>query len=145
MEGRPTSEDIAKFAASSASGEVYACGAEGFLDSFVEGVALWSPSAVVHLERFTTDPAKEENTAPDGGADIFGDPHKVDCGPDSTLLCALRSHGVESPYACEEGTCGACICRLVKGEVLLRYNDVLDADELAEGVHSRLPGGAGRR
>jgi len=66
-------------------------------------------------------------------ADIYGTHVLVDCPPNSTLLSAFQTHGVEAPYACEEGTCGSCMCRVVKGRATLRHNEVLSPDELAEG------------
>ena len=50
------------------------------------------------------------------------------------LLAAARAAGVELPSSCRNGTCRACICRLVSGQI--RYEiewPGLSADEKAEG------------
>ena len=41
--------------------------------------------------------------------------------------------GLDAPYSCREGICGACACRLLGGEVEMAHNEVLEAEDLAEG------------
>ncbi len=55
--------------------------------------------------------------------------------PRETLLSAAVRQGVEVPYGCRVGGCGACKCRLVEGEVkeLTETGYLLSADELAAG------------
>ena len=50
------------------------------------------------------------------------------------LLDALLDEGIEAPYSCREGHCGACATTLVSGEVEMETNDVLEPDDLAEGL-----------
>ena len=66
-------------------------------------------------------------------ADIYGEKVSVDGTASSTLLSAFKAHGVDAPYACEEGQCGSCICRLVEGRVTMRRNEVLSPEELTDG------------
>ena len=42
--------------------------------------------------------------------------------------------GVKAPYSCREGECSACAVRLLEGEVKMMHNDVLDDEDLAEGI-----------
>jgi 3-ketosteroid 9alpha-monooxygenase subunit B len=51
----------------------------------------------------------------------------------TTLLDLMLDNGLDAPYSCKQGQCSACTCRLQKGEVDLRHNEVLDDDDLAEG------------
>lgn len=37
--------------------------------------------------------------------------------PDQSLLLAAASAGIEMPSSCRNGTCRACICRLLEGEI----------------------------
>ena len=83
-------------------------------------------------------------------ADVFGDlpagPVKVeveldgedhtfdDWDPRTKLLDFLESKGVKAPYSCREGECSACAIRLLAGEVKMLHNDVLDEEDLAEGI-----------
>ena len=41
--------------------------------------------------------------------------------------------GVPAPNSCRMGQCGACMCRIERGEVALDSNHVLDDDEIAAG------------
>ena len=50
------------------------------------------------------------------------------------LLDVLLEEGIEAPYSCREGHCGACAATLVSGEVDMEINDVLEADDLADGL-----------
>jgi len=50
------------------------------------------------------------------------------------LLDVLLEQGIEAPYSCREGHCGACATTLVSGEVEMETNDVLEPDDLADGL-----------
>ena len=53
--------------------------------------------------------------------------------PGETLLESARRAGLVPPYSCEAGNCGTCIATVTHGRVTMRNNDVLSADEIAEG------------
>jgi 3-ketosteroid 9alpha-monooxygenase subunit B len=53
---------------------------------------------------------------------------------DKPLLEFLEDKGVPAPFSCREGQCSACACVVLDGEVTLKHNEVLDADDLAEGI-----------
>lgn len=44
---------------------------------------------------------------------------ELDCGSNQTVLQAAIASGLDYPYACASGNCGACISRLDSGEVHL--------------------------
>ena len=46
----------------------------------------------------------------------------------------LESKGVKAPYSCREGECSACAVRLLEGDVTMRNNEVLDEEDLADGI-----------
>jgi 3-ketosteroid 9alpha-monooxygenase subunit B len=50
------------------------------------------------------------------------------------MLDHLEAKGVKAPYSCREGECSACAIRLLEGEVKLLHNDVLDDEDLREGI-----------
>lgn len=50
------------------------------------------------------------------------------------LLDFLESKGVAAPFSCREGECSACACMVLEGDVTLTHNEVLDADDLADGI-----------
>ena len=68
-----------------------------------------------------------------------------DWAPTTKLLEHLESKGVKAPYSCREGECSACAVRLLEGEVKMLHNDVLDDEDLAEGIRLGLPVAAGHR
>jgi 3-ketosteroid 9alpha-monooxygenase subunit B len=53
---------------------------------------------------------------------------------DKVLLEFLEEKGVDAPFSCREGNCSACACLMIEGEVRLLHNEVLDPDDLAEGI-----------
>src|SRR4051794_24178527 len=57
-----------------------------------------------------------------------------DWAPGTKLLDHLEAKGVKAPYSCREGECSACAIRLLEGEVKMLHNDVLDDDDMAEGI-----------
>ena len=51
----------------------------------------------------------------------------------STILEALRAHGLTVPSSCESGTCGSCRTRLLQGEA--DHRDLVLADaERADNI-----------
>ena len=60
---------------------------------------------------------------------------QLSVAPGQSLLLAARAAGVRLPSACRNGTCRACLCRLVGGEVryLVDWPGLL-AEERAEGL-----------
>ncbi len=67
--------------------------------------------------------------------ELDGEEHAFDdWDPRSKLLEFLESKGVKAPYSCREGECSACAVRLLEGEVDMRHNDVLDDEDLADGI-----------
>jgi len=50
------------------------------------------------------------------------------------LLEFLESKGVEAPFSCREGNCSSCACMVLEGDLSMKHNEVLDADDLADGI-----------
>ncbi len=65
---------------------------------------------------------------------LDGQTHTVSWPRDEKLLDVLLDEGIEAPYSCREGHCGACATTVVSGEVEMETNDVLDSEDLAEGL-----------
>jgi 3-ketosteroid 9alpha-monooxygenase subunit B len=49
------------------------------------------------------------------------------------MLDVLISAGLDAPYSCRQGICGACACQLVSGQVEMAHNEVLEPADLADG------------
>lgn len=50
------------------------------------------------------------------------------------LLDVLLDQGIEAPYSCKEGHCGACATTKVCGEIEMEINDVLEPGDVADGL-----------
>jgi ferredoxin len=53
--------------------------------------------------------------------------------PNSTLLQTARFAGLRVPSSCEAGSCATCMARVVRGSAVMRNNEALAADEVADG------------
>jgi len=95
-------------------GHVFCCGPRPMMQAVRDFTGHWSPSAV-HFEAFS-EPARRQ--AEDRPFKVrlarSGDVVEVPIG--TTILEALRDHGLAVPSSCESGTCGTCRTRLIAGE-----------------------------
>ncbi|MCW2754617.1 MAG: 3-ketosteroid-9-alpha-hydroxylase [Marmoricola sp.] len=57
-----------------------------------------------------------------------------DWNGDKVLLEFLEEKGVDAPFSCREGNCSSCACVVLEGELAMKHNDVLDNDDLADGI-----------
>ncbi|CAN5434469.1 ferredoxin--NADP reductase [soil metagenome] len=113
------------------------------LDEVVE-IASSSESDAQSDARSDAQPAAQPAAHPAAGSDVGvvrleveldGETHVYDDWHRSTtMLDHVESHGLKAPYSCREGECSACAVRLVEGEVSLAHNDVLDEEDLADGI-----------
>jgi ferredoxin-NADP reductase len=118
----PDDGTIANFLASgSRDTEAYCCGPTAMIESCSDlagGLSLrW------HVERFSIAPPPRRTS--EGENDRFtvrlarsGLSVEVENG--QSILEALIAHGVDVPYSCEEGICGACETRVLQGAPLHR-------------------------
>ena len=62
----------------------------------------------------------------------------VDCPSDQYILDAALDNGLELPFTCRGGICGACVAKCVKGETdqsdITDLEFTLDEDEVKEGL-----------
>jgi ferredoxin-NADP reductase len=127
------------FAAGRAGAEFYVCGPAQFMELVEQGLAVAGvPADRVHVERFTIATGGEE--LPGAAAapceltvEIGGRRATANVRPGQTLLMTARAAGLPAPYSCELGTCGTCMARVVEGDVVLKNDEVLTADEVEEG------------
>jgi phthalate 4,5-dioxygenase reductase subunit len=112
-------------------GHVYCCGPRPMMQAVRDMTGHWSPSAV-HFEAFTEVPKQAPNDKPfKVRLAQSGDVLDVPVG--TTILEALRAHGLEVPSSCESGTCGTCRTRLISGEADHR-DLVLSEHEHADNI-----------
>ena len=62
-----------------------------------------------------------------GGDETF------ECDGDTYILDAAEQEGLDLPYSCREGTCSACVARLVWGHVSQDAQSFLDEHQMMRG------------
>lgn len=141
VQGLPTAALLASALRPYAAAEALVCGPGPFMDGAVAALeALGAPRP--RVEKFvslTGDPFAVPEALP-GDDDAASVEVELD-GETSThawprsavLLDALLAGGLDAPYSCREGSCGACACRVVEGEVKTPATDILDPADLADG------------
>jgi 3-ketosteroid 9alpha-monooxygenase subunit B len=66
--------------------------------------------------------------------DLDGQRHRLHWPFSQTLVDTLLDAGVDVPHSCREGHCGSCVATLVEGEVDMAECDILEPDDLREGL-----------
>ncbi|MGB3444508.1 MAG: ferredoxin--NADP reductase [Actinophytocola sp.] len=145
VQGLPTPDTLATLARPYAAHEAFVCGPAPFMTAVRAALStLAVPRGRIHLERFTSLGANPfEQAAPARAASsrsasvkvtLDGAEHRFDWPAETRLLDLLLERGLDAPYSCREGACSACACRLVSGEVKMLNNDVLEEEDLADGI-----------
>lgn len=120
--------------------EAFVCGPAPFMEAARKAL---HDVPVVHVEKFvslSSDPfAAVEPVVSDRPdavveVDLDGERHRFPWPARTKLLDLLLDKGLDAPYSCREGACSACACRLVEGEVKMLNNDVLDPEDIADGI-----------
>jgi len=93
---------------------LYCCGPRPLMEAVRAMTDHWSPTAV-HFEAFSeaethrpTDKPFKVRLARSGAV--------LDVSTSTTILEALREHGLDVPSSCETGTCGTCRTKLLADE-----------------------------
>ncbi len=161
VQGLPTQAQLQAFAADHAERDAFVCGPAPFMKATVAALReLGFPRARRHQEKFVSLGGNPFGDAvldapgqvPDGVPDevpvevtgtgpvrleveLDGTTHSFDdWQPGTTMLEHLEAKGVPAPFSCREGECSACAVRLLEGEVKMGHNDVLEEEDLADGI-----------
>ncbi|OLF11730.1 3-ketosteroid-9-alpha-hydroxylase [Actinophytocola xinjiangensis] len=144
VQGLPSAATLTELARPYRGREAFVCGPKPFMDAARAALAgAGVPRRRVHLERFTSlganpfEPA--EDPPSEGGpctlsVSLDGVRSTVEWPAGTRLLDLLLDNGLDAPYSCREGACSACACRLVSGEVTMLNNDVLEEEDVEEGI-----------
>jgi 3-ketosteroid 9alpha-monooxygenase subunit B len=141
LQGTPAAAGIAALARPYASWEPYICGPDPYLAVVRAALGqLGVPAKRIRAERFLSLAENPfEEAAPSGGmaatlsVDIDGTTKVLPWQPGARMLDVLIAAGLEAPYSCRQGICGACACQLTAGEVEMAHNEVLEEADLADG------------
>jgi 3-ketosteroid 9alpha-monooxygenase subunit B len=131
------------YAALYATGEAFICGPDTYLALVRDALGqLRVPGGRIHVERFLSlaeNPFEQAPAAPDGAlaatlsVTLDGATTQLPWPSGARMLDVLIDAGLDAPYSCRQGICGACACQLTGGEVEMAHNEVLEEGDLAEG------------
>jgi 3-ketosteroid 9alpha-monooxygenase subunit B len=139
--GVPSAAALAGLVRPYASHDAYICGPDPYLALVREALGqLGVPGQRVHVERFLSlaENPFEETAVPSALAatlsvTLDGATTPLPWPPGTRMLDVLIDAGLAAPYSCRQGICGACACQLTGGEVEMAHNEVLEADDIADG------------
>ncbi|WP_197378920.1 ferredoxin--NADP reductase [Mycolicibacterium mengxianglii] len=147
VQGLPTAAALARLAAAHTSRQTFICGPAPFMAAAKDALQLLQlPEEQVHIEVFRsldTDPfaaVKLEEAADDDQppatavVTLDGTTHELSWPRNAKLLDVLLDKGLDAPFSCREGHCGACAVLKRSGEVTMEINDVLEPSDLEEGL-----------
>ena len=145
LQGLPSATALAQLAAPFTDRQAFICGPGPFMAAAREALeTLNVPAPQVHLEVFRsldTDPfaaVKIEDTGDEPPAtaivELDGQTHTVSWPRSAKLLDVLLDAGLDAPFSCREGHCGACATTLRSGKVNMEVNDVLEQQDLDDGL-----------
>jgi 3-ketosteroid 9alpha-monooxygenase subunit B len=146
VQGLPTAAALAGLAAPYTGHDTYICGPGPFMAATEEALKnLGTPNERLHIEVFKSlesDPFAavviEEDDSDEGPATAIvtldGERHEVRWPRNAKLLDVLLDKGLDAPFSCREGHCGACAVLKKSGDVEMEINDVLEQSDLDEGL-----------
>ncbi len=96
--------------------EVYCCGPTRMIEACI---ASAPDASRLHVERFVNSaPAPCKGAASGFHVHLARMGRDIEVPAGETILNALIAAGIDVPYSCEEGVCGACETRLLAGTAL---------------------------
>ena len=121
--------------------DAFICGPDPYLAVVREALArLGVPGPRVHVERFVSLAENPFEDAPVSGGTaatlavtLDGATTLLPWPAGTRMLDVLIEAGLDAPYSCRQGICGACACQLTGGEVEMAHNEVLEPADLADG------------
>jgi 3-ketosteroid 9alpha-monooxygenase subunit B len=145
VQGLPTAGALAALAAPYATHDAYICGPGPFMAAAEAALStIGVPEERLHIEVFRSldsDPfaavvISDDSDEPPATAIVHldGQTHEISWPRNAKLLDLLLAKGLDAPFSCREGHCGACAVLKRSGEVEMEVNDVLEQSDLDEGL-----------
>ncbi|MGD0241973.1 MAG: ferredoxin--NADP reductase [Streptosporangiaceae bacterium] len=141
--GVPSAAAIAALTRPYAAYEPYICGPDPWVGLVREALGqLGVPAKRIRVERFLSlaDNPFEADQAPASGPEATlavtlddGATKRLPWPAGVRMLDVLVEAGLDAPFSCRQGICGACACQLTGGEVEMAHNEVLEQADLDEG------------
>ncbi len=152
VQGLPSAAALGALAAPYAGREAFICGPGPFMSAAREGLAVaGTPAERIHIEVFKSlesdpfaavvlagDSDGEDGAGGKNPANVIvtldGVTHELRWPRTAKLLDVLLDKGLDPPFSCREGHCGACAVVMKSGEVDMEVNDVLEQSDLDDGL-----------
>jgi 3-ketosteroid 9alpha-monooxygenase subunit B len=144
VQGLPSAEALARLAEPYSGHDAYICGPGPFMVAAEEALKAVGAERI-HIEVFKSldsDPFAavviDEDDSDEGPATavvtLDGETHEIAWPRNAKLLDVLLDKGLDAPFSCREGHCGACAVLKKSGDVEMEINDVLEQSDLDEGL-----------
>ncbi len=138
---------LKRFISGNERSDFYICGPGPFMDLVERALSeLEADRNRIFIERFTSlpdnsvQPIPDEDTAPSEPTSIEDVVfiirrvrHRVPYRIGDTILETARRAALRPPASCESGNCGTCMARVKAGKAVMRVNNVLTPEEVAQG------------
>jgi 3-ketosteroid 9alpha-monooxygenase subunit B len=143
LQGLPAAERLVPLLRPFAAYQIFASGPDQFL-AVVKAAAsaVGVPQRGVHVERFLSlqhNPFETPEPVAGGIAanlevTLDGVTSSLAWPAGARMLDVMADAGLDAPFSCREGICGACACQLTDGKVEMASNEVLEDADLADGL-----------
>jgi 3-ketosteroid 9alpha-monooxygenase subunit B len=143
LQGLPTAEQLVPLVRPFSAYRIFASGPDPFL-SVVKAAAsaVGLPQRGVRVERFLSlqhNPFDAPEPVAGGIAatlevTLDGASRSLTWPAGTRMLDVLIDAGLDPPFSCREGICGACACQLTCGKVDMASNEVLEDADIADGL-----------
>lgn len=118
--------------------QYYVCGPGGMNRTVKEALmSLDVPTSRIHMESYGGVSELDisiEGIAADIEMILGGVKHTVVATQGQTVLEAAQAAGLNPPFSCQSGVCGACQAQLINGEVHMRARMALEDADIAKGA-----------
>jgi vanillate O-demethylase ferredoxin subunit len=121
--------DIAGFLAAAHEGtHVSCCGPGPLMDAVAQRAGeAGIPGASVHFERFAASPAATSGEDRPFTVVLARTDRRLQVGAAASILETLERNGIEVPFGCREGLCGACETPVLRGDA--EHRDCVLSDQ----------------
>lgn len=145
VQGLPGTAALTTLVRPFAAYDTFICGPGPFMTA-AEAAMKSVDAPSIHIEVFKSlesDPfaavvidADDDDEAGPAQAvvELDGTTHEIEWPRKAKLLDVLLNKGLDAPFSCREGHCGACAVLMRKGDVDMEINDVLEPSDLDEGL-----------
>ena len=146
VQGLPSAAALAALVAPYVDHDAFICGPGPFMGAAEDALkTVGTPQERIHIEVFKSldsDPfaavtiEQDDSDEPPATAIVTldGERHEIRWPRSAKLLDLLLDKGLDAPFSCREGHCGACAVLKKSGDIEMECNDVLEQQDLDEGL-----------